>query len=164
MGENIFTTFDRAAGGEGGTALWAARAPYRPEPSFDLMLIPRLPKGTDWRQDEAAVAALDRLEAEAWVASLDREGKQPTLELADEWIEAQGEAIRSGSFGAGTFADMAAGNRYAVYFWGANTTKALHIGHLRNLAVGNAIAGALKQAGGGGPPRSPSLEAWRSTG
>ena len=31
MGENIFTSFDRAAAGEDGKALWAARATYRPE-------------------------------------------------------------------------------------------------------------------------------------
>lgn len=164
MGENIFTTFDRVAAGEGGTALWAARAPYRPESDFDLMLIPRLPKGADWREDTDAKAALDRLEAEPWVAALDREGKQPTLKLADEWIEAQGEQIRSGAFGNGTFADMAADNRYAVYFWGANTTKALHIGHLRNLAVGNAIAGALKQAGARVDNRSLICDVGRSMG
>jgi len=164
MGENIFNTFDRVATGEGGKALWAARAPYRPEPDFDLMLIPRLPKGADWREDEEAKAALDRLEAEPWVAGLDREGKQPTIKLADEWIEAQGEEIRSGSFSNGAFADMAAGNRYAVYFWGANTTKALHIGHLRNLAVGNAIAGALKQAGAQVDNRSLICDVGRSMG
>jgi arginyl-tRNA synthetase len=164
MGENIFTTFDRVAAGEGGMALWAARAPYRPEPGFDLMLIPRLPKGSDWRESEEAKAALDRLEAEPWVAVLDREAKQPTLKLSDEWIEAQGEEIRSGAFGNGAFADMAAGNRYAVYFWGANTTKALHIGHLRNLAVGNAIAGALKQAGARVENRSLICDVGRSMG
>ena len=164
MGENIFNTFDRVAAGEGGTALWAVRAPYRPEPDFDLMLIPRLPKGSDWREDSGAQAALDRIEAEPWVASVDREGKQPTLRLADEWIEAEGEAIRSGSFGDRDFADMAAENRYAVYFWGANTTKALHIGHLRNLAVGNAIAGALKQAGARVENRSLICDVGRSMG
>jgi arginyl-tRNA synthetase len=164
MGENIFTTFDRVAAGEGGKALWAARAPYRPEPGFDLMLIPRLPKGEDWRQSEEAKAALDRLEAEPWIAALDRESKQPTIKLADEWIEAQGEEIRSGSFGNGAFSDMAAGNRYAVYFWGANTTKALHIGHLRNLAVGNAIAGALEQAGARVDNRSLICDVGRSMG
>jgi arginyl-tRNA synthetase len=164
MGENIFTTFDRVAAGEGGKAPWAARAPYRPEPDFDLMLIPRLPKGADWRENEEAKVALDRLEAEPWVATLDREGRQPTIKLADEWIEAQGKEIRSGVFGNGTFADMAAQNRYAVYFWGANTTKALHIGHLRNLAVGNAIAGALKQAGARVENRSLICDVGRSMG
>lgn len=164
MGENIFNKFDEAAAGDSGKALWAARAPYRPEPDFDLMLIPRLPKGADWREDADALAALDRIEAEPWVASLDREGKQPTIRLADEWIEATGDAIRSGERGNGEFADMAAGNKYAVYFWGANTTKALHIGHLRNLAVGAAIAGALKQAGGRVDNRSLICDVGRSMG
>ncbi|HYH52710.1 MAG TPA: arginine--tRNA ligase [Solirubrobacterales bacterium] len=163
MGENIFSSFERAAAGEAGSALWAARAPYRPEPDFDLMLIPRLPKGVDWREDAAAGEALDRIEAEPWVASVSREGKQPTLVLADEWIEARGEAI-SGADGDQEFADMAAGNRYAVYFWGANTTKALHIGHLRNLAVGNALAGALKQAGARVENRSLICDVGRSMG
>jgi arginyl-tRNA synthetase len=164
MDTNIFTKFDAVAAGESGRALWAARAPYRPEADFDLMLIPRLPKGVDWRDDAEAKAALDRIEAEDWVASVDREGKQPQVTLADEWIEAQGEAIRSGAQGAGQFSDMATENRYAVYFWGANTTKALHIGHLRNLAVGNAIAGALKQAGARVENRSLICDVGRSMG
>lgn len=164
MGENIFSRFDRAAAAEGGRALWAARAPYRPEPDFDLMLIPRLPKGTDWREDSEALAALDRIEAEDWVASVDREAKQPRLRIADAWIESEGEAIRNGARGGADFADMAADSRYAVYFWGANTTKALHIGHLRNLAVGNAIAGALKQAGARVENRSLICDVGRSMG
>jgi len=164
MGENIFNKFEAAAAGDSGKALWAARAPYRPEPGFDLMLIPRLPKDADWREDEEAKAALDRIEAEDWVASLDRDGRQPVLRLADEWIESQGQAIRSGERGAGEFADMAAENRYAVYFWGANTTKALHIGHLRNLAVGAAIAGSLKQAGARVENRSLICDVGRSMG
>lgn len=162
MGENIFNKFDAAAAGDSGKALWAARAPYRPEPDFDLMLIPRLPKGADWREDADALAALDRIEAEPWVASLDRDGRQPTIRLADEWIEATGQEIGSGE--RLDFADMAAGNKYAVYFWGANTTKALHIGHLRNLAVGAAIAGALKQAGGKVDNRSLICDVGRSMG
>jgi arginyl-tRNA synthetase len=164
MGENIFNRFDEVAAGESGRALWAARAPYRPEPDFDLMLIPRLPKGADWHEDEEAKAALDRIEAEPWVASLDRDDKQPKLKLADEWIDSRGEEIRSGEHGAGEFADLAAENRYAVYFWGANTTKALHIGHLRNLAVGAAIAGALKQAGARVENRSLICDVGRSMG
>jgi arginyl-tRNA synthetase len=164
MSENIFTRFDEVAAGEGGTALWAARAPYRPEPEFDLMLIPRLPKGVDWRENPEARAALERIEAEPWVESVADEGKQPTLRLADEWIEAQGQAIRAAAHGDASLADMAAGDKYAVYFWGANTTKALHIGHLRNLAVGNAIAGALKQAGARVENRSLICDVGRSMG
>jgi len=163
MGENIFNQIEQAAAIDGGRALWTARAPYRPEPAFDLMLIPRLPKGADWRQDETALAALERIGKEPWVAAVYREGKQPRLKLADEWIEQRGEAIGAGS-GDAELADMAAENRYAVYFWGANTTKALHVGHLRNLAVGNAIAGALKQAGARVENRSLICDVGRSMG
>jgi len=164
MGKNIFSRFEEVAAGEGGKALWAARAPYRPDPGFDLMLIPRLPKGADWREDAAAREALDRIEAEPWVASLSRDGDKVTVRLADEWIESEGAAIRSGAEGDAEYAEMAAGNRYAVYFWGANTTKALHIGHLRNLAVGQAIAGALKQAGAEVENRSLICDVGRSMG
>jgi arginyl-tRNA synthetase len=164
MGENIFNRFDQAAAGADGQVLWAARAPYRPDPEVDLMLIPRLPKGADWREDEAAVAALERIEAEDWVDSISREGRQPTLKIADEWIEERGKAISAAAAGEAELAEMAAGNRYAVYFWGANTTKALHIGHLRNLAVGNAIAGALKQAGARVENRSLICDVGRSMG
>ncbi len=158
MGENIFNRFDQAAAGDDGQVLWAARAPYRPDPEFDLMLIPRLPKGADWREDEAAVAALDRIEAEDWVASISREGKQPTAEARRRVDRSAGGGDpRHGRRRDAELADMAAENRYAVYFWGANTTKALHIGHLRNLAVGNAIAGALKQAGAAGREPQPDL-------
>ncbi len=164
MGKNIFSRFEEVAAGDGGRALWAARAPYRPEPDFDLMLIPRLPKGTDWREDAAAREALDRIEGEPWVASLSRDGDRVTVRLADEWIESEGEAIRSGAEDDSELAEMAAGNRYAIYFWGANTTKALHIGHLRNLAVGQAIAGALKQAGAHVENRSLICDVGRSMG
>ena len=54
--------------------------------------------------------------------------------------------------------------RYAVYFWGANTTKALHIGHLRNLAIGNAIGAALEQAGARVEHRSLICDVGRSMG
>jgi arginyl-tRNA synthetase len=164
MGENIFERLDEVAAGESGRAVWAARAPYRPEPAFDLMLIPRLPKGSDWREDGEAQAALERIEAEPWVAAVDRDGPQPTVRLADAWIETHGEAIRAGGKAGAGLADMASERRYAVYFWGANTTKALHIGHLRNLAVGNAIAGALKQAGARVENRSLICDVGRSMG
>jgi len=46
-----------------------------------------------------------------------------------------------------TLADLAHGQRFSVQFWDANATKALHIGHLRNLAIGNSLAAALQQSG-----------------
>jgi arginyl-tRNA synthetase len=60
--------------------------------------------------------------------------------------------------------DLARARRYSVQFWDANATKALHVGHLRNLAIGNALAAALAQAGGRVERRSIISDAGRSMG
>jgi hypothetical protein len=51
-----------------------------------------------------------------------------------------------------------------VQFWDANATKALHVGHLRNLALGNSLAAALEQAGAQVERRSIISDAGRSMG
>ena len=51
-----------------------------------------------------------------------------------------------------------------MQFWDANATKALHVGHLRNLAIGNALAAALAQAGAQVERRSLISDAGRSMG
>lgn len=159
MGENLFDNLDQLTAADDGSR-WAARAPYRPQPGADLMLIPRNP---EWRRDPEALAALERIESQPWVAELNRDGKHPTVRLTDAWVEEAGEAVRGGGF-AEQDTDLAAGGRYAVYFWGANTTKALHIGHLRNLAVGNAISSTLRQAGAEVENRSLICDVGRSMG
>ena len=60
--------------------------------------------------------------------------------------------------------DVAAGRRFALNFWDANSTKALHIGHLRNLALGNALGNALGEAGGEIERRSIICDVGRSMG
>jgi arginyl-tRNA synthetase len=160
MGENLFDNLDQIAVREDGQVNWAARAPFRPEESFDLMLVPRVP---DWRQDEGARGALERIEAEPWVDSVTSDGKDVRLRLDGGWVEEAGSRVEAGLTDA-AFADLTGGRRYAVYFWGANTTKALHIGHLRNLALGNAIAATLTQAGAQVENRSLICDVGRSMG
>ncbi len=160
METNLFDHLEAtAANGEG--AHWAFRAPYKPHQSFDLMLVPRV---SDWRQDPGSLAALDRIEADPAVASLSRDGKQVWLRLEDDWIEGAGTALEDGGAEEAAFADLAAGRGYAVYFWGANTTKALHIGHLRNLAIGHALGAAFSQAGARVERRSLICDVGRSMG
>jgi arginyl-tRNA synthetase len=160
MGANLFDNLDGMAVREDGQALWSARAPFRPEDDFDLMLVPRV---RDWREDADALGALDRIESEPWVEAVWREEDAPRLRLGSDWIEETGTAVESGE-AAGADADLVSGNRYAVYFWGANTTKALHIGHLRNLALGNAIGASLSQAGARVEHRSLICDVGRSMG
>jgi arginyl-tRNA synthetase len=160
MGENLFDNFDETAVREDGDVHWAPRAPYRPEADFDLMLVPRAP---DWEAHAGSSRALERIEAEPWVESISRGDGEVRLRLRDDWVEAAAAALEAGEPRA-RFADIAGGERYAVYFWGANTTKALHIGHLRNLAIGNAIGAALKQAGAQVEHRSLICDVGRSMG
>ncbi len=158
MGANLFDSLDGASAGEG-RGNWAARAPYRPEPDFDLMLLPRSP---GWREDDAALAELERIAAEPAVSEVLRDDDGVRLRLDDGWVEATGQALTAGAADAHT--DLAAERAYAIYFWGANTTKALHIGHLRNLSIGNAIGAALAQAGGVVEHRSLICDVGRSMG
>jgi arginyl-tRNA synthetase len=160
MGVNLFDNFDEIAVRQDGGVHWAPRAPFRPDAEFDLMLVPRVP---DWRAHDDSLASLERIEAEPWVEAVCRDGDQVRLRLREEWIESAGAALEAGE-AAESLTDLAAGKSYAVYFWGANTTKALHIGHLRNLAIGNAIGASLAQAGARVEHRSLICDVGRSMG
>ena len=102
---------------------------------------------------------------EPWVESRrPRRTSRSGVRLADDWIEATGAALDAGGDGDAPHADLAAGRRFALNFWDANSTKALHIGHLRNLALGNALGAALTEAGGKVERRSIICDVGRSMG
>jgi arginyl-tRNA synthetase len=111
---------------------------------FDLMLASRV---REWQSDEGSLEILDRLEREPWVRHVQRSPQAVRLRLADDWIDATGSALEAGGSAEAPLADLADRRRFSVQFWDANATKALHVGHLRNLALGNALAAALSQAG-----------------
>jgi arginyl-tRNA synthetase len=160
MTTNLFDYFEEVARREG-HAPWAARAPRRPNASFDIKLVPRAP---DWRSDPESLSSLQRIEAEPWVEELTRREDGVELRLSDAWIETTGAALEAGGGDEAELVDLAAGQRFAVQFWDANATKALHVGHLRNLALGNALAASLEQAGGQVERRSIISDAGRSMG
>ncbi|HUN79728.1 MAG TPA: arginine--tRNA ligase [Solirubrobacteraceae bacterium] len=161
MTDNLFDYFEEMPRAEEAAAPWAARAPRRPHDGFDLRLTARC---GDWKTDVDSQAALARIEREPWVAEVIPNGEGVRLRLDDAWIETAGAALEAGAGAEATLADLARGGRYSVQFWDANATKALHIGHLRNLAIGNAIAAALTQAGAQVERRSLISDAGRSMG
>jgi arginyl-tRNA synthetase len=159
MTSNLFDYFEDAA--DGSPAAWAARTPRRPQDGFDIKLVPRVPV---WEDDVESLKALKRIEAEPWVSSVVPVDDGVELRLDDEWIETRGAALQAGGGAEAELGDLAAGRRFAIEFWDANATKALHVGHLRNLAIGNALAAALAQAGGVVERRSLISDAGRSMG
>jgi arginyl-tRNA synthetase len=159
MAPNLFDYFED--GSDGTHAGWAARAPRRPHERYDIKLVPRAPA---WADDPDSLRALRQIEAEPWVESATPSRDGVELRLADSWIETTGAALEAGGSAEADLGDLAAGRRFAIEFWDANATKALHVGHLRNLAIGNALAAALAQAGGLVERRSLISDAGRSMG
>lgn len=161
MNSNLFDYLEDAPEADGTQTPWAVRAPRRPQDGYDLTLVPRSPT---WERDADFAAALTRLEREPWlrVAGRDRSGVR--VRLDDAWVESAGAGLEAGGSAEASLADLAGAARYAVQFWDANATKALHVGHLRNLAIGNAIAAALTQAGGRVERRSLISDVGRSMG
>lgn len=159
---NIFDHFEGPADGGQAASPWAARAPRRPQPQYDIKLTPRV---GEWASDEASLAALDGFAAERWVGDVSRsDGGEVRLSLHDSWIEAAGAALEAGGSAEAALSDLAAGRRYGIQFWDPNATKALHVGHLRNLSIGNALAAGLTQAGAHVERRSLVSDAGRSMG
>jgi arginyl-tRNA synthetase len=161
MADNIFDFLEGAPAHGAAEAPWAARSPRRPHARFDLKLFPRSPA---WEKDPAAVSALEQVEQEPWVASVARDRSGIEIRLDDAWIETVGAGLEAGGSAEAALSDLAHGQRFSVQFWDANATKALHVGHLRNLAIGNAVASALAQAGGQVERRSLISDAGRSMG
>ena len=61
MTVNLFDYFEDPQTREEAPVKWAARAPRRPRADYDLKLTPR---ASDWQQDPASLAELERLERE----------------------------------------------------------------------------------------------------
>jgi arginyl-tRNA synthetase len=161
MTSNLFDYFEDLPARDRAPAPWAARAPRRPRRDYDLKLLPRCPA---WRTDAGSLATLERIEGEPWVDSVVHEGDGVRLRLTDAWVELAGAALEAGGSAEAPLGDLAHGRRFSVQFWDANATKALHIGHLRNLAIGNALASALTQAGGRVERRSRISDMGRAMG
>jgi arginyl-tRNA synthetase len=157
---NLFDYFEEATEHGGGGGRWAARTPLRPSERFDLKLTARV---SGWREDAATLDALARIELEPWVDGVIHSEQGIELRLDDAWIQTAGAALEEGE-GEGQLLDLARGRRFSVQFWDANATKALHVGHLRNLAIGNALAAALAQAGAQVERRALISDAGRSMG
>jgi arginyl-tRNA synthetase len=141
---NLFDYFEELRTQEESPAPWAARAPRRPQKDYDLRLTARSP---EWRDDAETVEALEQVRQQPWVIDVSEDDHGARLRLADDWIATVGAALEAGGSSEASLSDLAQGRAVSVQFWDANATKALHIGHLRNLAIGNALSAALAQAG-----------------
>jgi arginyl-tRNA synthetase len=161
MDINLFDYFDEAGDGDGAQSHWTLRAPYQPHERHDLMVVPQV---EGWRENGEALAALEEIEKLPWVAAVERGDRAVWLRLTDEWVAERGAELEQGAEAVAGCGQPAAGRQFALNFWDANSTKALHIGHLRNLALGNALGNALAETGGEVERRSIICDIGRSMG
>jgi arginyl-tRNA synthetase len=80
----------------------------------------------------------------------------------DEAIAAAGAALEGDAPACLEAGDLLTGLPYVVDYCDPNTTKALHAGHLRNTALGHAVAAALEAAGADVTRQSQLADSGRS--
>lgn len=87
------------------------------------------------------------LAARPEVASVRRARQRLLLRLDDAFVADLGAQLEAGETAVLANDDLLAGAPYIVDFCDPNATKGLHVGHLRNVALGHALASALEVAG-----------------
>lgn len=116
------------------------------------------------RDRELAPQALAALQADPAIASAEQEQQRFLMRYVDERIATTGAGLEAGAFTGMETGDLRAGERAIVDFCDPNATKALHIGHLRNIALGQAVSAALRAAGATVERQSHIGDAGRSMG
>jgi hypothetical protein len=111
-----------------------------------------------------APRALEALEGDPAIASVEQQGQRFLMRFADERIAATGAGLEAGHFTGMETDDQRAGVRAIVDFCDPNATKALHVGHLRNIALGQAVTHALRAGGAHAERQSHIGDAGRSMG
>jgi arginyl-tRNA synthetase len=89
-----------------------------------------------------------RLAERPEVASVRRARQRLLLRLDDVYVGELGAKLEIGSPEVLANDDLLRDKPYIIDFCDPNATKGLHVGHLRNVALGHALASALEAAGG----------------
>ncbi len=131
---NLLDALDASLVANGAERTLLPIVPFRPAP-VDVRLEWRDPA---WR----ATTAGRRV-----VAALATSDEPLGVRFPDTDLAALGAALERGEPDPLATRAVAAGRRWVVNFGDPNTTKALHVGHLRNVAIGNALASAAEALG-----------------
>jgi len=104
------------------------------------------------RRDAAVVGRLTSeaaslVHAAPAVQEVQRTQERLLVRFSDDAIAAHGARLEAGEGRSLDCTDLLDGARWVVDFCDPNATKALHVGHLRNLAIGNALASMLEAGG-----------------
>jgi arginyl-tRNA synthetase len=115
-----------------------------PEPVPDVALLMKEP---EWASTTGGRDLLEQLSTDCAFASSRQKGQRLTLRFSDAFIGEVGAAQELGASPLGEASRDLLGSRYLVDFCDPNANKAFHVGHLRNVAFGQAIACLLEALG-----------------
>jgi arginyl-tRNA synthetase len=100
-----------------------------------------------WLESPDGVALVDAFRAHPAVSSATLYRSSLLLQFADDALAELERQLAAGAMTGMHVEDLLADGAFIVSFVGPNTNKALHIGHLRNIVLGHAIASTLRAAG-----------------
>jgi len=100
-----------------------------------------------WLQSHAGDELIVALQEHPGVAGARRHRSAILLRFDDAALAGLEGRLAAGEIAGMGTADILDGRRFTVGFVGPNTNKALHVGHLRNIVLGQALASAMSSAG-----------------
>jgi tRNA synthetases class I (R) len=103
--------------------------------------------GREWLQSRAGEELLGALRAHPLIADARRRRSAIAVRFEDAALTGLERRLSAGELAGMGTSDLLAGSRFTVGFVGPNTNKALHVGHLRNVVLGHALASAMSAAG-----------------
>ncbi len=112
-----------------------------------VAVVPFRPAAVDVRLEQRDAAWIDSRKGREALAALTAGGEHVGARFPDERLASLGQQLENGERDPLATAGVASGSRWVVNFGDPNTTKALHVGHLRNIAIGNAVASAVAALG-----------------
>jgi len=101
-----------------------------------------------WLRSPAGAAMIAALRRHPAVAAAQRRKSAVALRFDDTTLAQLERRLAADGVADMQSSEMLDGRRFMVSFVGANTNKALHVGHLRNIVLGEALASTLTAAGG----------------
>ncbi|MGH9090336.1 MAG: arginine--tRNA ligase [Acidimicrobiales bacterium] len=142
--DNVLDWLDERLGSAGAGDEVVASTPDRPDGETDAVLLVR---HAEWGASEAGQQALEAVVGSGACRVLRRDGTRIRLRLDSALLRELAERLEAGEPDPLRTRELAAGRSWVVNFIDPNTTKALHIGHLRNIAVGHSL-GCVGEAAG----------------
>jgi hypothetical protein len=142
--DNLLDWLDARISLAGATDELSITLPKVPASDRDVMLITR---HAAWGASDAASQALELIAATNECRVLGRTRNRVHVRFADDMLKGVATDLEEKPADPLHTRQLGSGQRWVVNFIDPNTTKALHIGHLRNIAVGHSVA-RMAEAGG----------------